>query len=232
MAADSTAWDALARQTGVVLLDTLGDFIDVLLAFSCLSPRADGPTQNVVMFGNGGGASVLGVDAYARSGLRVQRFGQATLDALAAFGSSPGTSIENPIDAPVGTLQQDDGRVAERILDAVYSTAEPHALVMHLSMPAFAGRTKTEVLDNLVSAALRVQSRYPGAGHFLLVLRSDGSAEIDARKREFRDRAVALGIPVFDELDDAARALAAVSVYERFVQSRSAPPSGRALTSG
>lgn len=220
LAADCKVWDALARQTGAVLAETLNEFINVLLAFSYLSPRPESPTQHVVMFGNGGGASVLGVDAFARSGLRVARFGPGTLDALSTFKSSPGTSIENPIDAPVGTMQQNDGRVAEQILDTVFATAQPDALVMHLSMPAFAGRTKTEVLENLISGALRVRDRHPGGGHFLLVLRSDGNPQIEERKREFRERAIALGIPVFDELEDTARCLAAMSAYERFVRAR------------
>lgn len=119
-------------------------------------------------------------------------------------------------------MQQEDGKVAEQILDAVYSSADPHALVMHLSMPAFSGRTKSEVLQNLVLAALRSKSRFPDCGHFMLVLRSDGNPEIDQRKREFREQAVKLGVPVYDELENAAKCLAAISSYEKFVNSRMA----------
>ncbi len=222
LAADSRVWDALSRQTGAVLMESLDEFINALLAFSALAPTPRRPTQDVVLVGNGGGASVLGVDAFARAGLRVRRFGEATLQALQKFKAEPGTSIENPIDAPVGAMQQDDGRIVERILDAVYATACPDVLVMHLSMPAFSGRTKTEVLDNLVAAALGVQSRYPDSGKFVLVLRSDGDAQIEERKRRFRDRAIALGIPVYDEMENAARALSALARYERFAGSRSA----------
>lgn len=220
MAGDDRAWNALAKQTGSVLVETLSDFINQLLAFSYLTPRPEKPTQHVVMFGNGGGASVLGTDAFSRMGLRVPRFDHKTLEVLGAIQLSPGTSIANPIDAPVGTMQQNDGRVAEQILDAVFSNADPHALVMHLSMPAFSGRTKAEVLDNLILAALRSKKRYPKCGHFLLVLRSDGNPDIDQRKREFRERAISLGIPVYDELEDAARCLAAISGYEKFVGAR------------
>jgi acyl-CoA synthetase (NDP forming) len=172
------------------------------------------------MFGNGGGASVLGADAFSRMGLRVSRFDQKTLESLRGLQLSPGTSIANPIDAPVGTMQQNDGQVAEQILDAVFSNADPHALVMHLSMPAFSGRTKVEVLENLILAALRSKKRYPKCGHFLLVLRSDGNPEIDRRKREFRERVISLGIPVYDELEEASQCLAAMSSYEKFVNSR------------
>jgi hypothetical protein len=82
------------------------------------------------------------------------------------------------------------------------------------------GRTKPEILDNLVQAALRVQTHYPGQAHFVLVLRSDGEPRLEARKREFRDRAVALGIPVYDEMSNAGRALAALQAHERFLHTR------------
>jgi hypothetical protein len=141
--------------------------------------------------------------------------------ALAALKLPPGTCITNPVDCPVGTLQQDDGRVAEKILDIIYGIGKPEALVMHLNMAPFVGRSKPEVLDNVVHAALRVQAHFPGQAHFVLVLRSDGELQLEARKREFRAKAVELGIPVFDEIGDAGHALAALRSHERFVQSRS-----------
>ena len=143
-----------------------------------------------------------------------------TVEALALLKLPPGTSITNPVDAPVGTLQQEDGRVAEKILEAIYGSGRPDALVMHLNLSAFAGRTKAEVLDNLVQAALRVQARYPGQAHFVLVLRSDGEPALEERKRAFRARAVALGIPVYDEIANAGRALASLAFHERFLATR------------
>jgi hypothetical protein len=92
---------------------------------------------------------------------------------------------------------------------------------MHLNLSAFVGRTKPEVLDNLVEAALRVQERYPGLAHFVLVLRSDGDPSLEERKREFRAKAVALGVPVYDEMANAGHALAALQAHERFVHTRS-----------
>jgi len=65
-----------------------------------------------------------------------------------------------------------------------------------------------------------VQAHYPGKAHFVLVLRSDDEPELVARRRDFRARAVALGIPVYDELSNAGHALAALKAHERFVQSR------------
>jgi acyl-CoA synthetase (NDP forming) len=171
----------------------------------------------VALFGNGGGASVLATDCFARLGLAVEPFGKEALDALTALRLPPGTSITNPVDAPVGTLQQDDGRVAEKILEIIYGSGKPEALVMHLNLSAFVGRTKPEVLDNLVQAALRVQGRYPGQAHFVLVLRSDGEPALEERKRSFRARALEFGIPVYDEMQNAGCALSALQRHEQFL---------------
>jgi acyl-CoA synthetase (NDP forming) len=220
LAGDDRAWVALSKQTGCVMTDTLDGFLDTLLAFQALAPQPRHPTRRVVLFGNGGGASVLATDQFARLGLDVEPFAKQTVEELAALKLPPGTSITNPVDAPVGTLQQEDGRVAEKILEAIYGSGRPDALVMHLNLSAFAGRTKAEVLDNLVQVALRVQARYPGQAHFVLVLRSDGEPTLEERKRAFRARAVALGIPVYDEIANAGHALAGLAFHERFVHAR------------
>ena len=222
LAGDDRVWVALSKQTGCVMVDTLDQFIDTLLIFRSLKPRPEHPTRRVVLFGNGGGTSVLATDYFARLGLDVTPFERSTIDALAALKLPPGTSITNPVDCPVGTLQQEEGRVAEKILDIIYGDGKPEALVTHLNMSAFVGRTKPEVLDNLVQAALRVQSKYPGQAHFVLVLRSDGEPSLEERKREFRDKAVALGIPVYDEMANVGHALAALQAHERFVNARTA----------
>jgi acyl-CoA synthetase (NDP forming) len=220
LAGDDRAWVALSRQTGCTLVETLDQFIDGLLAFQMLAPQPGHPTRRVALFGNGGGASVLAADSFARLGLDVGPFGSETINALAALGLPPGTSITNPVDAPVGTLQQEEGRVAEKILAIIYATAAPQAVVMHLNLSAFVGRTKPEVLDNLMRAALRVQARYPGQAHFVLVLRSDGEPALEDRKRGFRARALEFGIPVYDEMLNAGAALAALQHHERFRNTR------------
>ena len=220
LAGDDRAWAALSKQTGCVMAETLDEFVDTLLVFQALTPRTQHPTQRVVLFGNGGGASVLATDYFARIGLDVAPFEPETMAALSALKLPPGTSITNPVDCPVGTLQQEDGRVAEKILDLICGLGKPEALVMHLNLSAFVGRSKPEVLDNLVQAALRVQQHYPGRSHFVLVLRSDGEPALEERKRAFRAGAAALGIPVYDEISNAGMALAALAFHERFLASR------------
>ena len=66
LAGDDRAWVALSKQTGCVMAETLDEFVDTLLVFQALTPRPQHPTRRVVLFGNGGGASVLATDYFAR----------------------------------------------------------------------------------------------------------------------------------------------------------------------
>lgn len=221
LAGDGRAWEALTRQTPVVFADTVDQFIGALLALEKLRLRSARPTTEVVLFGNGGGTSVLATDYFDGLGLAVSPFAPAAHAALEAMQLPPGTSVANPIDTPVRTLQEDDGRIAAQILELVYQHAAPDALVMHLNLAAFVGRGDIDPVGNLVQAALDLQARYPGQAHFLLVLRSDGSQALDDARRAYRERALAAGIPVYDELADAAHALAAV----RHLEARLGTPS-------
>ncbi len=222
LATSRAVWQGLADQTGATLADTLEQFLDQLTVFQALTPRVSRPTHRCVLFGNGGGTSVLAADAFARKGLDVSPMPTAAIDALEALALPSGTSIVNPIDAPGPTLRQDGGRIAERIVERVCSLAAPDAIVTHLNLPVFlsSANQQADYLGNLTQAVLRVRERHPAQAHFALVLRSDGSERCEARKRTFRHEAMSLGVPVFDEMSNAAEGLAALAAYERFLAVR------------
>jgi acyl-CoA synthetase (NDP forming) len=222
LASDLGLWEGLARQTGCIITATLDEFLDALLVFQSLGTGHAHATRDVVLFGNGGGTSVLATDAFARAGLDVSPMSKEAQAALDALKLPPGTSIVNPIDTPAATLRQENGRVAERILDAVYTLAAPQSLVMHINLAVFMTATEGthDVVGELVEAALRVQARHPGIAHFIMVLRSDGSAAVEERKRSYRLAIAERGIAVFDELADAAKALSALAKLEAFRMKR------------
>ena len=214
LAGNARIWQALTEQTGSVLVGTIDEFIDTLQALQFLTLRPASPTERIALFGNGGGTGVLATDYFESRGLLVEPFEPDIRDRLAAMGLPPGTSITNPIDTPVRTLQEKDGAVANEILDIAYQS-KPDAVVMHLNLASFVGRGDVDPVGNLMEAALRVQAAYPGQAHFVLVLRVDGSPELEEARRTYRQAALDQGIPVFDEVTNAADALAAVSHLER-----------------
>lgn len=222
LAGDTKVWSALERQTGAIMVDTLEEYLDVLLAFQMIPIRPEKPTTTAAIFGNGGGTSVLAVDYFADKGISVDRFHKKTQNELASLGLPPGCALNNPIDTPGGSIRVENGAMAERIMEIVYANEEIHAFVMHLNIPVLMRQVVTgqDLLENLMDGADRVESRYAGKTHFLLVLRSDGRAEMDDKKRSAREWALSKGYPVFDELTNAGNALAAISKHELFCAHR------------
>lgn len=215
LAGSDNGWKALSAQTGAVLVDELDTFLDALLAFQSLPPRV-AAAKRAALFGNGGGASVLGTDALARAGFDVAPFEAGVAAKLQTLKLPAGSSVLNPIDLPAGALQQDEGRAAEAIFDTIAEAGETDVLVMHVNMTVVLSFRHVDMLGNLMNAILRVKSRDRSGMHVVLVLRSDGDPDIEGPKREYRRRAVAAGLPVFDELTSAAEALACVRHFETF----------------
>lgn len=214
LAGDNRAWEALATQLPVALVSSVDAFIDALLALQHFTLRPEKPTRSVVLFGNGGGASVLGTDAFADEGLVVQPLEGEALSRLEAMGLPPGTSVLNPIDTPVRTLQEKDGLIAGEILGTVLGHARPDAVAMHLNLAAFVGRGTVDPIGNLFAMIEEAMRMHPGTAHMSLALRSDGSPELDEIRRGYRARAAAIDLPIFDEIPAMARALAVVGHLE------------------
>jgi acyl-CoA synthetase (NDP forming) len=218
LASEERVWAALAAQAGVVQVDTLEDFIDCAVMFQQVEPDFVHPTTDVCLFGNGGGASVLACDSFDREGLIIKPFSAALVERIGALGLPPGASVLNPIDTPAGVLSKDDGAIAARILDLVYDSGEVNAIVLHLNMPVILGYYGEDLFHRLVESAMEIRGKHAGKGHFVLVLRSDGSEEVDRRRHAYRKMAMTLGVAVFDSLPQAARALAALEQLERYGQ--------------
>ena len=213
LAGSDKAWAALCRQTGMPMVDTLDEFLDALLAFQCITPKQEA-SMRVVLFGNGGGTSVLGTDAFDRAGFLIPAFDRPALAALEALKLPAGSSMANPIDVPAGALQQDEGRVAGHIIDVVSTSDQADVLAIHVNMTVILAFRHVDMLGNIIRAALDVRERGGNGMHFALVLRSDGDPEIEQRKRAYREQAIASGVAVFDELAQAAKALSCVRIFE------------------
>lgn len=216
LASDYRLWIALARQTGAVMVDSLNAFIDTLLALQMLQLHSARATRRIVLFGNGGGTSVLATDCFAEQGFEIPAFAQPVVRALQSIDLPPGAMLANPLDVPANALRHKDGRIAQQILEIACQQGDPHAIVMHVNMTIVLGYRGSNMIENLLECAIGVKSVHVGRIHFVLVIRSDGEPDVEEAKREVAARALGAGIPVFDELCDAAVALSGVAVVERF----------------
>ena len=222
LAGDHRVWQALAKQTGCLLVRTLDEFIDVLLAFQMLSPRLQQPTSRLVLFGNGGGTSVLAADCFAEAGLDICAFAPDVQRSLADLNLPAGSSVANPVDMPASALEKEDGQIAARVLNGIFAKGQPDAVVIHLNVSAILNRPRSDTLGNLIRTVKELQSGYPGRAHVALVLRSDGERAIEEKKQEYREQLLAAGIPVFDEMPQAANAFSALCRFEQFHDRRRA----------
>lgn len=216
LAGNHRMWPALAAQAGMILVDSLPELLNALLAFQFRDKARVRENSDVVLFGNGGGTSVLATDALERAGLRVPVLPEPTQRRLAALNLPPGTSFANPLDAPAWTLAVDGGRVSKTILSAVLETTEPALVISHFNVGIIASNTRgadEDVMSGLIAGVAQARDESPGA-HQLLVLRPDGNPATDELIVRYRDQASTAGLPVFRELSDAASAGRALVTYD------------------
>ncbi len=161
---------------------------------------------------------MLAADAFSRVGLDVPALSQAANDALEALKLPPGTSIANPIDAPGTTLKLDSGRIGVEILKGIMLDRDIDLIVTHINMSVMLGYQDREIVPNFVNGAAALRHQASNAPHLALVLRSGGEPEVEEGRNALREHLLGLGIPVFDELEDAALAFSALAVHESFLR--------------
>ena len=224
LAGNHRLWPAIARQAGMTLVDSLNDFATALHALSTLDLSVKPTGREAVVFGNGGGASVLGADALDRQGLSTTSFAESVIAELEALDLPPGNGFHNPIDVPAGTLAVKSGAVAEDILKVVLAGSEPAVMISHLNVGIIQrnlGATHGDVAGTIIDSIGAARDASASNTHQLLVLKADGSEGTEALIKTYAQRAREIGIPVFPAFEDAA--LAARAVLEQSQQAHQAP---------
>jgi len=95
LAGSRTTWDALCKQLGIISVSSIEEMIDVLVTLLFL-PLPGG--RNAVLFGAGGGASVLIADEFEKRGLRVPPLPPEIVAQIREFTPIAGNILRNPVD--------------------------------------------------------------------------------------------------------------------------------------
>lgn len=226
LAGNHRLWPAVARQGAMALTDSLEEFVDVLLAFDTIGAHPFDPGDGAVVFGNGGGASVLAADALARVGLRTPALPEAAVTAIEALDLPPGNGLGNPIDTPAETLAVDGGDIAGRIMSSVLQHCTPAVVITHLNVGIIQrnlAQTHGDVTGRIIESLATARDNASHRASQVLVLKGDGRPDMDELIREYAERAYALGLPVYASVEAAASAVAAVLAYRkrRFAKEKS-----------
>lgn len=212
LASDPQLLRDVAAQAGVLLVDDFDQFLDVLLMLQ-FAPRIEG--DGLGLLGSGGGVAVVGADTADVWGLTLPHLGESSGAALAAF-DAPGTSMENPVDIPVWSMFSGDQTFTGGMVEAVASDEQIDSLCAFLDVgtifdieDAVAGAGLLERLtDDILHAARKDKP-------LALVLRSGMDEHQDSLVRRMRRVAHEAGVPTFDSVDRAIRAVGGVRFLTR-----------------
>ncbi|MGA8849673.1 MAG: CoA-binding protein [Dehalococcoidia bacterium] len=95
LAGSRATWDALCKQLGIISVSSIEEIVDVLVTLLFLPPPRG---RNAVLFGAGGGASVLITDEFENRGLKVPPLPPEIVAQIREFTPIAGNILRNPVD--------------------------------------------------------------------------------------------------------------------------------------
>jgi len=95
LSGSNEVWNAVFKQTGAIPVSNIEELLGTTLAFTRISGLSG---NRVALLGVGGGASVMGVDECEKAGLKIINISKETKENLAKIISMTGTNLKNPID--------------------------------------------------------------------------------------------------------------------------------------
>jgi acyl-CoA synthetase (NDP forming) len=202
LAAPQAIWEAMVRQCGGIATNNLDESIDVMKLLTMSKPPT-GP--GMALLAQTGGQSVSITDAFAKAGLRIPRFSDATYAELGAFFNVIGGSFQNPLD--MGGTIQGSMETLDKVLRIVDADPNIDAMAMELSA-MFAARqwkSKPETLDAMIDTLKMHQDR--SKKPFQVILHPAHEAEYVA---QITPKFNARQIPLFASFDRAAASYARV----------------------
>jgi acyl-CoA synthetase (NDP forming) len=187
----------------------IDEMIDLMVGFLHLP---DFRGRRVAVVSGGGAITVEACDELDPAGLSMPEFSEQTLEAIRALLPATGNSVRNPLDTgpPVFLLP-----TVKRILEAVAASDRIDAVIVQheviVRWPDF-----VEELAQVVPS-VRDASAKPFIVTMPAPTTSSDAMEVEVARRRYREWYLGHGIPVFDTLQCAVRALGKIICYNEFV---------------
>lgn len=213
-------WEAVFKQCNVIQTANLEEMSDAALAFSLL-PK--GEYRNCSIVGGGGALGIAAADAAESFGMAVPKLRDDLQAAILDILPKPGSSSVNPIDVAnpfVGPEQiseilirasEDENMDIHILFQLLYHY---NSIKLASGIPSMKDITPYKELAKVCREAMAI-----GKKPVVLVLpnirQDEDSMEIEEINRETRRLFTEAGIPVFDDVSNALRAVASVSRYYR-----------------
>jgi acyl-CoA synthetase (NDP forming) len=205
-------WAGFLRQTGVIPVAGIDEMIDLMVGFRWLP---DFRGRRVCVVSGGGAITVAACDELDPVGLSLPELSAQTQEAIRALLPATGNSVRNPLDTgpPVFLLP-----TVKPILEAVAASDDIDAVIVQHELGSHSPDFVEELAD-VIPSVRRASSR-----PFVVTLpeptTSSDSMEIEETRRRYREWYLESGIPVFDTLRCAVRALGKIVRYNEFLARR------------
>ena len=95
LAGNHAIWETLCRQSNAIMVSNVEELVDTIVTLNFI-PDPGG--RNILLFGPGGGASVLLTDEFERRGFRLPGVTASIREKLISFTQLAGNMLGNPID--------------------------------------------------------------------------------------------------------------------------------------
>ena len=212
---EEALWASVCRQYGIVRVHSIWEMADVLLAFQCLQPSGG---RKVVVMGGGGGGSVAAADVCELEGFEVPPLPPEMREEIRSLAPEVWSLISNPMDGSVmggmGIMRRCfQMGVNWEGADLVIANSSALWLLDHPDGEVF----HRKGLDYLIRLA-----REAGKPMVIIVDSGDpvSSWRVEAG-RQAREACTLAGVPVYPDIQRAARALAHFTGYHRRKAERS-----------
>ena len=217
MGGSRVIWESALRQCNAVQVSSLWELAQTSLAFSMLPERI---YRGITVAGGGGALGIAACDAAEAFDIRFPQLDPAITNTIMEILPKPGSSAKNPIDVanphvPPHILKEilltaaKDEKIDLQILIQLFHTYKPMAL--------FSGQSIKDVTPfrELAAAVAEVVAVTDKPVILVAPNIKQGleSFDIEAVRREARSTFLKEGIPVFDDVEDALRAVNHVSRY-------------------
>jgi acyl-CoA synthetase (NDP forming) len=228
MAGSIETFEALCRQAGAVVVNSMEELQDMAVAFRFVG-RLAGPRAGVVS--GGGGRSVLSADELTAAGFEVPQLTQKAQEKLREFTPSAGTSVRNPVDTSVMWIGGElAGDLLARTIKAVASSDNVDFVILEHGVqfgPRRSWQSMEEIPNWLEVTLTTGLQKCAGLGKPLLF--SDlpvCTPEAFASTLRFREVCARQGVGVFPGMRRTVQALARLLDWqERAAGRESARPS-------
>lgn len=202
---DRKIWAAFFKQTGAIEVSSIEEMAEVTMAFLMLKPSSG---KRAAVLAAGGGSSVATGDICAEEDIELPPLSAHTKEGLLEFIFLVNQGIANPIDAP--SVVVDVSRLY-RTYELLANDSQIDIVILHLGAEFFAGPVVGVMAEFQKRVSIQDKNRIKPV---VVALSDEGQVrETEKYARSLRE----IGIPAYNSLRRACRALNRFANYHRFL---------------